>query len=315
MGRDPAALTCLADLVDIDAFKTGLRFFLQREGGPTTAIADLAGTLKAVARHHLRAGPNHLERMGGIIRKLASGRAGLTEVNQTRLRSFDDHGNISALLRLPAELMRHAGRHRNLRRAAVRAQLAAAIEILLMAPIRMGNLVKLDIERNLVRPGRDRALHIVIGAEEVKNREPLEYPLPPESIDLVERYIREFRPHLAEAGNSALFPGMGPGPKNQDFFGTQISRTVYAHTGLRVHPHLFRHITAKLYLDQNPGSYEVVRRVLGHRSIDTTTAFYTGLETPAAVRHFDRTILHLRQGNDTQGRKRPRKTDDHDLAR
>jgi hypothetical protein len=153
MGRDSAGLTCLADLVEIDAFKTGLRFFLDRERGPTTAVADLAGTLKAIARHYVRAGPDHLDRMAGIIRKLASGRAGLTEVNRTRLRSFDDRGNIGALLRLLAELMRQAGRHHNLRRAAVRAQLAAAIEILLMAPIRMGNLVKLDIERNLVRPG------------------------------------------------------------------------------------------------------------------------------------------------------------------
>jgi hypothetical protein len=35
------------------------------------------------------------------------------------------------------------------------------------APVRMNNLVKLDIERNLVRPGLGKALHIVIGAEEV----------------------------------------------------------------------------------------------------------------------------------------------------
>jgi site-specific recombinase XerD len=111
----------------------------------------------------------------------------------------------------------------------------------------------------------------------------------------LENYIREYRPHLTSAGNTALFPGTGVvGSKNQAFFGTQISRTVYAHTGLRIHPHLFRHIAAKLFLDANPGAYEVVRRVLGHRSIDTTTGFYTGLETPAAVRHFDKTILHLR---------------------
>lgn len=35
--------------------------------------------------------------------------------------------------------------------------------------------------------------------------------------------------------------------------------------------------------------------MLAHRSIDTTTGFYTGLETAAAVRHFDDTILHLRK--------------------
>jgi integrase len=304
MGHNPNTITCLGDLVQIEAFKTGLRFFLDREAGqPTTAIADLATTLKAIARHHVRVEPGHLDQIRAIIRRLAPGRRGLTETNRTRLRPFDDRGNIDALLKLPERLMRQARRHRNLQRGAVRAQMAVAIEILLMAPIRMSNLVKLDIERNLVRPGLGRGLHIVIAAEEVKNREPLEYPLPPESVELLERYIREFRPRLTLPGNTALFPGIAGGCKNQAFFGDQISRTVRAHTGLRVHPHLFRHIAAKLFLDANPGAYEVVRRVLGHRSIDTTVGFYTGLETPAAVRHFDKTILHLRRESSIERHK------------
>jgi hypothetical protein len=51
--------------------------------------------------------------------------------------------------------------------------------------------------------------------------------------------------------------------------------------------------------------------VLGHRSIDTTTAFYTGLETAAAARHFDETILHLRResgGGAYERTRRIRKT-------
>jgi hypothetical protein len=309
-GRDPATLTSLRDLIEIGAFKDGLRFFLDRESGaPTPAIADLASSLKAIARHHVRVEPRHLDQMGSIIRhRLAAGRHGLTETNRTRLRPFDDRGNVLALLTLPIELMRQARRHRNPQRGAVRAQLAVAIEILLMAPVRMSNLTKLDIERNLIRPGQGKALHIVISAEEVKNRESLEYPLPPESVELLELYIHKFRPHLAPAGNTALFPGIAGGPKNQAFFGTQISRTIRAHTGMQIHPHLFRHIAAKLFLDANPGAYEVVRRVLGHRSIDTTTGFYTGLETPAAVRHFDKTILHLRRESSTKGYKRNKRT-------
>jgi integrase len=323
-GRDPATLTSLRNLIEIDAFKSGPRFFLDREGGAsTTAIADLASSLKAVARHYVRVEPHHLDQMRSIIRRLAPGRRGLTETNRTRLRHFDDRGNILALLRLPHELMRQAQRHRNHQRGAVRAQLAVAIEILLMAPVRMSNLTNLDIEKNLVRPAPGKALHIVIDAEHVKNREPLEYPLPPESVDLLERYIREFRPHLTSAGNTALFPGIAGGSKNQAFFGTQISRAIRANTGLSLHPHIFRHIAAKLYLDANPGAYEVVRRVLGHRSIDTTTGFYTGLETPAAVRHFDKTILHLRGENSAEGYKRTkrmhlqgrRRVNDHDLLK
>jgi integrase len=76
---------------------------------------------------------------------------------------------------------------------------------------------------------------------------------------------------------------------------------------LRVHPHLFRHLGAKLYLDANPGEYETVRRVLGHRSLQTTIDFYTGLETPAAVRHFDKTILNLRIESTAEGAKRTKR--------
>jgi hypothetical protein len=47
--------------------------------------------------------------------------------NRTRLRPFDDQGNILALLKLPDELMRQARQHRNLQRGAVRAQLTVAI--------------------------------------------------------------------------------------------------------------------------------------------------------------------------------------------
>ncbi len=138
-------------------------------------------------------------------------------------------------------------------------------------------------------------MHIVIEPAEVKNGEPLDYPMPQESFELIERYLREFRPRLAPADSTALFPGRCGGPKVVRGFADQISNTIHAHTGMRINPHLFRHVAAKLYLDGNPGGYEVVRRVLGQRSINTTTRFYTGLETASAVRHFNATILRLRK--------------------
>jgi integrase len=315
-GRDPATLSTLADLVGIETFKTGLRFFLDREGGkPTTAIADLASTLKAIASHHVRVEPQHLDLMGSIIRRLASGRFGLTEVNRKRLRPFDERRNIEALLTLPAKLMGKAARCWNPKRAAVVAGLSAAIEILTMAPLRRHNLATLDLERNLVRPSQSRELYIVISPSDVKNQETLEYPLPPESVDLIERYIREFRPRLTSSANTALFPGRRGGPKNESVFGKQISKTVLDHTGLEVHPHLFRHIAAKLHLDCNPGDYETVRRVLAHRSIDTTIGFYIGAEVTAAVRHFDQTILKLRRDSKVKAPEKPKMMNRSGLGR
>jgi integrase len=258
----------------------------------------LATSLKAIARHYVRVDAQHLERMAAVIGRLDPPKRGLTVKNRSRLRALDDPKTALALVQLPAKLMGLADREQQYPlRAARLAQTAVVIEILLMAPIRVGNLSTLDIERHLIRPSRTaNTLHIVINSDETKNREPLEYPLPPGSIELIERYLARFRPALAPAGGSALFPGGSNGCKHGNSLRQQIGAAVFAHTGMRVHPHLFRHIAAKLFLDDNPGSYEVIRQVLGHRSIETTTAFYTGLETAAAVRHFDQTILKLRKG-------------------
>ena len=88
-GRDPATMTGLKDLVEITAYKEGLRFFVERSGGkPTTAIVDLAGALTAIARYHLRLDKDHLDRMA--IKRWSVGRRGLTEKNRNLLRQFDD---------------------------------------------------------------------------------------------------------------------------------------------------------------------------------------------------------------------------------
>jgi len=301
-GRDPATIICLRDLVAIEVYKEGLRFFLERSGAKSTsAIADLAGALTAIARHHLKLGPDYLERMAAINRRLSVGPRSLTLKNRKLLRQFDDPANVIALLRLPQKLMGIASRNRNPRAGALQAQVAVAIEILIMAPIRLGNLSTIDLERNLVRPRRSgKALHIVFPAEDVKNREPLEYPLPVPSVELIEHYLKQFRPCLAASSCTALFPGRWGNPKGGNTLRGQIYHIIRSHTGLEMNPHSFRHVMAKIYLDANPGGYEVVRRVLAHRSISTTTAYYTGLETAAAVRHFDAVISKLRENESTR---------------
>jgi integrase len=301
-GRDSSTITSLKDLVEIETYREGLRFFLERSGGKSTsAIVDLAGALTAIARHHLKLDKDHLDRMAAINQRLSLGRRGLTEKNPKLLRQFDNLDNVAALLHLPEKLIGLASRNRNLRAGALQAQLAVAIEILIMAPIRLGNLCALDLEQNLVRPRRrGKELHIVFPAENVKNREPLEYPLPLQSVELIEHYLKEFRPQLASPSCSALFPGRWSGPKKPVTLGLQITQCIRSHSGLVMNPHLFRHAMAKIHLDANPGGYEIVQRVLGHRSISTTTAFYTGSEAAAAVRHFDNVILKMRKN--TSGR-------------
>ena len=48
--------------------------------------------------------------------------------------------------------------------------------------------------------------------------------------------------------------------------------------------------TAAIYLRHHPGAYEVVKRLLGHRNMQTTINFYCGLETVQANQDFGKMI-------------------------
>jgi integrase len=206
---------------------------------------------------------------------------------------------VGLFLQLPGMLKAEAQRRPALdRQGAVLMQLAIAIEILTMCPVRRGNLVGLreDVHFRWSRAGRRGVCHLSIDRAEVKNRQDLEFVLPAESADLLRLYLERYQPLLTDRPSSWLFPGRTPGkPKQASGFSRQIAQHVFRLTGIELHAHLFRHIGAKIHLDRNPGSYEVIRRVLGHQSIDTTTSSYIGFETAAATRHFDANIIEQRQ--------------------
>jgi integrase len=67
-------------------------------------------------------------------------------------------------------------------------------------------------------------------------------------------------------------------------------------TRLEITPHQFRHAAAYIMLKADPGNYELVRRVLGHRSITTARNFYIGLETLEATRLFGEMVTDLASG-------------------
>ena len=309
-GRDPATLQSLADLVAIDAVKEGLRFFLARSAEERPKHAhDIACVIKAVARHWVKVDEAHLAALRALCRRLDPGRRGLTEKNRDRLRQFDDRAHVGALVNLPQRLVAEVRRKKTISRAdALQVQMALAIELLLMVPMRVGNLAKLDLERHIVR-SRLRGggiVHLAIPGEEVKNGTAIEAELPASTVALLDLYLEAYRPLLLRQRSPWLFPGEGAGPKSRHGIAAQISSTIREKTGLLVHPHLFRHIAAKLYLDANPGAYGVIRLVHGHRSVETTTEFYCGTETSAAMRHFDEHVLKLREQLPPARARRPR---------
>jgi integrase len=79
-----------------------------------------------------------------------------------------------------------------------------------------------------------------------------------------------------------LFPGRSTDHKEKIGFSTQIVAQVEKATGMRLTVHQYRHAAAAMLLKHRPGEYELVRQLLGHKSVETTKRFYLDLETTMA---------------------------------
>ena len=303
-GYDMNRLHGLADLVELDTAKTALAFFYDAEKGTTSRqIAGLAHVLCTIAEHWVKVDERHLAALKRIKAQIESRRehkgSGMTPKNRDRLRQLAQRDNLIAFLGLPQKLLSRTRDKKRLSLAdALDMQVAFAIELLLMAPIRRRSLVSIELDKHLltVGKGRSQQRYLCLPDHIVKNEIDLDFSLPPESFPLIDCYVNRCLPLLRKHGGMWLFPGDIPGThKHRDQFSRQFTKTIRRYTGLTVNLHLMRHLGAKLYLDRNPGAYEVMRRVLGHKRMSTTVDNYTGLETELALRHFDAVILGIRK--------------------
>jgi site-specific recombinase XerD len=290
-------ITSLAYLVEIDNFKDIIRFMIDRKGEPTEAIHGLASGLCAIAKHHVKVAPAHLEALRCICKKLDLDVEGLREKTRQRLLQFDDPENVGLLLDLPDRLVEAAKGRKNPRdKAAARlVEVAVAIEILCFTGLRVSELAGLDLERHL-KWGRDEdgeVLHIQIRGGEFKSRKAIYHELRGESLELVRHLLEEYRPRLQARPGTALFPGRFDGHKSANNFGERIKRVIRQHTGLVVNVHLIRSIIGKLHLKRDPGDYVTVSRVL-HNTLDTTTKSYTQHEAQTARDHYRKTVLEAK---------------------
>jgi integrase len=141
-------------------------------------------------------------------------------------------------------------------KAAISAQLAVAVAILTFAPIRLRNLISIELGQNLIKPGGPNTPYwLVFPHYDVKNRVDLNFQFDQALTDLIDEYVHEFRPALLRGANASwLFPGEGGQPKTGLMFSKQITVRIQKATGLRITVHQFRHAAAAIYLKHRPGT-------------------------------------------------------------
>jgi integrase len=303
-------ITSLAVLVDTaNATAALMQHRTHNDGVVTPSIGQKAWLLHTIAKYWVKSEQDAAE-LGKLAGRLSDKPKGMIPRNRERLRQFDLGANVDRLLQLPGRVLEEAQADERCTPAqARRVMFAAAVEILLVAPMRIGNLTGLEWDRHLIQVGHSesRNRHIVVPGAETKTGADFEMMLPPGSAALVDAYLETFRARVCATPSLFLFPNPKGGRRCTHGFSAAISKFVESETGITLHCHGYRHLVGKLHLRAHPEDVETVRRVLSHRSSATTLRSYTEQRTDQAFARYDATIADLRArvANDPDGAHRP----------
>ena len=157
LGVPIESLTSLGALLQPDVVERVIDAYWQKNGAePKTGTIDLGWKVLRMARETGCLDQPALDRLDEISAALEQHRReGLTPKNLQLIRQVLTDGVWNEVVSLPNILMQQARMAKDHApiKAAVSARLAVAIAILSFAPVRLSNLVNIELDQNLIKPG------------------------------------------------------------------------------------------------------------------------------------------------------------------
>jgi integrase len=293
-GIDPRSVRSLGQALQPEFLKAGFSYHYHRAGQRMhPQLQSIAIALLGIAKYHLRDNVTEA-RIRGLLQRIRTELPRrFSEKKAKRLRQFDDPINLRKLLKLPIALEKKAQQASLPLAAAEIMKAAVALELLAFTALRGGNLVSIQIGHNLVQVSPSR-FHLVFPPQEVKNRQPLEFELTTEASQMLERYLREFRPQLPGAASKWLFP-TAEGHEDRRNFSSRLTRIVRRETGFVITPHMYRSIGPEQYLLKNPDGLALVSTVLGHTNLETARRHYVRANERRSRERYAQAVLQARR--------------------
>lgn len=292
-GVRPSAITSLADLVSPEKFKRILRRRNETVDGRENVFnGDLARAVVRIAAEWVKVDAGVLVELTRLAGKVPVPMPGLTAKNKRALGQFDDPAVLRRLYNFSSRLWAEVKRDGKPNfRTLVKAQAALAVAILSYMPIRLQNLAALTFDLHLFlheAPNATSSLELPAG--EVKNRREMAFDIPPLVAKMLMEYRNRIAPSVIGRRPDRLFVKADGSPKNQWSVAWLIRKYLKRRAGIVLSPHQFRHLSAKVVLDAEPGNFETPREFLGHKRVETTATIYAGISSRRAARHHQRLV-------------------------
>ncbi len=269
----------------------------------TSSILTLISTL---AKDFVQRSPDDLEKIGKVKEKYGKKHEGIAPKNKEILRKFTD-ARIQTLIDMPDRITNEVNREVASRREIFRQEhgalpppievfdqflikkvmFALAAHIMLTRAPRRSNLAGLRLA--WIR-WRDGHATIEIPPQLVKSRRqqdlPLIIPLDIKASKLLDQYLKKLRHkmlHPDDDQNPYIFPSPPHAGKQRlggfyDGLPDRLVDQVHDRVGVRINPHLWRHLLGWIWLKEDPDKLPAVQKLLGHKSIETTIKYYADID-------------------------------------
>lgn len=300
-------VTSIAELVDYEFLKAAAEALSDSNGGSQDSgyVASVLKSMKKIAVGYVAAPADQIDDIKALIRFHETGRKGISPKNKAKLRQFTA-ARIQGTIDLSGMVLTRVNGDIERRRKAQRlktgtlpdrvevmdvelARDVAAIvahDILLTRAPRSANVIGAQLDWIAFR---DLRAVLTIPATEVKGRangDPdFVVRLGERASRLLRTYTEQVRPlllHPADKENLFLFPRQEGGEfvPNMPYGGIlqRVTRLLHQHVGVKINPHLYRHLIGWIWLRESMDNLPRVQRLLGHKSLRTTVEYYAELD-------------------------------------
>jgi integrase len=270
---------------------------------PSAYVTSVLKTARKIARDYLCRPPEDLREIDDTITLQKVSYQGIAPRNMAKLRQFNDT-RIQQAIDLSGVLLRDIDASIQRKRKAARKSdgslpMAAEVidpelgrdimatlahDILLARAPRSENVVKARLDWVV---WHDRQARIVVPAVEVKMRSAgdadLTIQLSRAASKLLKTYLETVRPRIltsSQKQNPYLFPAQGKTNAEGHYAGLlkRVTARLHQKVGVRINPHLYRHLIGWIWLRDSLDNLPKVQRLLGHKRLQTTIDHYAELD-------------------------------------